>query len=390
MLVLAATALLGSAALLVAPTVGWSAPLSSQIESTRGELSQKRQRAGVLTETLSTYGNRIQALQGEIRGLEARQSGLELRLNAKLAELARVRVKLERTRARLRRLTKRLAVSEAALADRLVELYKADEPDALTVLLESDGFVDLLERSDFLERVSEQDQRIVKRVRRLRAAAKRQTVELAALERREQAAAAEIRTRRDQVAAAKGKLVRTRDGLAQARATRRSLLGRVRAGSARLEGDLSGLLAQQKRVRTRLQSASAEPSLPAGPVRKGSGGLIWGVSGPVVSPFGTRWGRLHAGVDIAVPAGTPIRAAAAGRVVTMGPQGGYGNYTCIQHQGALQTCYAHQSSFATSPGAQVSQGQVIGSVGCTGTCSGDHLHFEVRTNGSPVDPMAYL
>jgi murein DD-endopeptidase MepM/ murein hydrolase activator NlpD len=125
-------------------------------------------------------------------------------------------------------------------------------------------------------------------------------------------------------------------------------------------------------------------------VRRGSGGFIWPVNGPVTSGFGMRWGRLHAGVDISAPAGTPIRAAAGGRVAMAGWMGGYGQYTCIQHGGGLATCYAHQSSIGVGGGASVSQGQVIGSVGCTGHCYGDHLHFEVRVNGSPVDPMGYL
>jgi murein DD-endopeptidase MepM/ murein hydrolase activator NlpD len=103
-----------------------------------------------------------------------------------------------------------------------------------------------------------------------------------------------------------------------------------------------------------------------------------------------RWGRLHAGIDIAVPSGTAIHAAAAGRVVLMGWVGGYGNYTCIQHTSSMSTCYAHQASFATSNGASVSQGQVIGYTDCTGHCLGPHLHFEVRIGGAPVDPMGYL
>jgi murein DD-endopeptidase MepM/ murein hydrolase activator NlpD len=70
--------------------------------------------------------------------------------------------------------------------------------------------------------------------------------------------------------------------------------------------------------------------------------------------------------------------------------GGYGNFTCIQHSASMSTCYAHQSSFATSMGANVSQGQVIGYTGCTGRCFGPHLHFEVRINGSVVNPMNYL
>ena len=156
-----------------------------------------------------------------------------------------------------------------------------------------------------------------------------------------------------------------------------------------LEGDLAALEAEQARVASALQGAGGGNTF-AGPIKQGSGQLIWPVNGPVVSPFGMRWGRLHAGLDIAVPAGTPIRAADSGRVVLMGWVGGYGNYTCIQHTASLSTCYGHQSSFATSNGAAVSQGQVIGSVGCTGHCFGDHLHFETRMNGSPVDPMGYL
>ena len=102
---------------------------------------------------------------------------------------------------------------------------------------------------------------------------------------------------------------------------------------------------------------------------------------------------MHEGIDIAVPAGTPIRAVASGTVILMQSEassGGYGNYTCVGHSSSLSSCYAHQSSFATSQGASVKQGQVIGYVGCTGSCFGDHLHFEVRINGSAVDPMGYL
>jgi murein DD-endopeptidase MepM/ murein hydrolase activator NlpD len=119
-------------------------------------------------------------------------------------------------------------------------------------------------------------------------------------------------------------------------------------------------------------------------------GLRWPVVGRVSSAFGPRWGRLHAGIDIAAPRGTPVAAAERGRVALLGAFGGYGNFVCILHAGELATCYAHLSRYATSADADVRQGQVIGYVGCTGHCYGYHLHFETRVDGSPVDPLRYL
>jgi murein DD-endopeptidase MepM/ murein hydrolase activator NlpD len=114
------------------------------------------------------------------------------------------------------------------------------------------------------------------------------------------------------------------------------------------------------------------------------------VNGTVTSEFGPRGGRNHDGVDIAAPTGTAVRAAACGSVTLAGTQSGYGNIVCVTHTNAFSTCYAHLSSFATSQGAQVQQGQVIGYVGCTGSCTGPHLHFETRVNGQAQNPRGYL
>ncbi|UJA22032.1 M23 family metallopeptidase [Thermoleophilia bacterium SCSIO 60948] len=135
--------------------------------------------------------------------------------------------------------------------------------------------------------------------------------------------------------------------------------------------------------------APAEPA-PSGPSQESSSAYIWPIDGTLTSPFGQRWGRLHAGIDIAAPNGTPIQAAASGEVIQAGVSGGYGNYTCIDHGGGVSTCYAHQNSIGVATGQSVSQGDVIGTVGNTGASFGDHLHFEVRMDGTPADPMQYL
>jgi murein DD-endopeptidase MepM/ murein hydrolase activator NlpD len=370
-------------AFLVLPLPGRSAPLSSRIEQKRDEIERHKAKEGVLSSTIQRFDTRIDAIQGEIAETERRLSRVQSSLDRQKEKLLDVRNKLEEARDRLERLRSELVTARKVLAARLVEIYKSDAPDALTVILSSDGFGDLLERAEFLDRISDQDREITDRVRGLKDQARDQAVQLADLEEEEQLAAERILRERDQVAAVEDQLTGARDQLASARADKQGALNQVHASRVQLEGDLAALEREQARVQAALQGV-------AGPIKQGSGQLIWPVNGPVVSGFGMRWGRLHAGLDIAVPSGTAIRAADSGTVVLMGWVGGYGNYTCVQHNSSLSTCYAHQSSFATSNGASVSQGQVIGYVGCTGHCFGDHLHFETRINGSPVDPMGYL
>jgi murein DD-endopeptidase MepM/ murein hydrolase activator NlpD len=292
----------------------------------------------------------------------------------------------EPARDRLARLRDELATARRLLAARLVEIYKSDTPDALTVVLEAKGFGDLLERAEFMERISDQDREITDRVRGLRDTAQEQAVQLTKLEQREQLAAERILRERDQIASAQNQLVSSRDQLASARSDKRGVLTQVRTDKESAMEDLASLQAEQARVAGALQGAA-----PPGPIRQGSGQLIWPVNGPVTGVFGeVRPGHLHAGVDIAVPEGTPIRAADSGNVVIAAYTGGYGNYTCIQHTASMSTCYGHQSRFAVSTGQSVSQGQVIGYSGNTGNSTGPHVHFEVRINGTPVDPMGYL
>jgi murein DD-endopeptidase MepM/ murein hydrolase activator NlpD len=201
---------------------------------------------------------------------------------------------------------------------------------------------------------------------------------------------------RDEIAAREAELERTRVELEAreaeldaARDRKAAALDTVHSNVERLEGDIGDL---QGQIQAQIQAASstATAPLPAGPIQGADGGWIWPVSGPVSSPFGWRWGRMHEGIDIGVPSGTPIRAAKAGTTILAAYTGGYGNYTCLDHGGGLSSCYAHQSSYATSVGDQVGQGEVIGYIGCTGSCFGDHLHFEIRVNGAAVDPLGYL
>jgi murein DD-endopeptidase MepM/ murein hydrolase activator NlpD len=374
---------------LFVPVLSDGAPISSRIDDKQRQIERKKDREHVLTTTISAYTKRINALQGDITTLQSRQVRIEADLTSKRAELARLQDRLREERIRLVKLRARLAESRAALSERLVALYKADKPDVVTVILESDGFADLLERTEFMQRVSEQDMRIIDRVRAAKAEAVATEKRLAGLEDRQREVTAVVARRRQEVVDVKERLVSRREDYKGAKDEKSQALVSTQDQRHDLEGDLRALEKEQAAVLAKLQAAQGG-SRPAGPIRQGSGSMIWPVNGTFTSPFGMRWGRLHAGIDIAAPEGTPIRAADSGSVVLAGWTGGYGNYTCISHGGSLSTCYGHQSRLGTSVGASVSRGQVIGYVGNTGHSFGAHLHFEVRVNGQPVDPMGYL
>ena len=346
--------------------------LQSQLQHKQAKLGQARSQDGVLTSTIQHYSQQIDSLVTQVAALRNREAVAQERLIAAEAQL-------EQARKRLAQLRARLAAAIKVFEERLVAIYESSEPDMLTVILNSHGFDDLLTRVDYVNRLHEQDNQVVGQVRGLRDQAHQTVIT--------------VRATRDQIAAQKAELARTRSSLearerhlADARRKSADTRSRVRQLAADLSDHVEKL---QSRIAQQLREA-AGPTLPGGPIRAGSGILIWPINGTITSPFGPRWGSFHPGIDIGAPTGTPIRAAAAGTVVMASPNGGYGNYTCISHGGGLSTCYAHQSSFATSSGASVGQGQVIGYVGSTGFSTGPHLHFEVRVNGVPQDPLNYL
>ena len=393
-------------ALVVLPLVLWALlPVGSLADQSPAQIQRRIDRKQsligghkaherILTTDIAAFTQRIRGLHADITRLGNRQQALQTSLDAKRAQLAVVQAKLRDERARLARLRARLLQTRAVLARRLVDIYKAGSPDLVSVVLNAHGFEDLLERGEFIHRISRQDAHIVGVVKAAKADATATAARLAADQRRAAKVAAQIQAQRDQVSAVRVGLVDRRAALQSVRSRKLALLRSSRNRRQELQDDVDHLIAAQRRLQAKLAGLNGA-GMPAGPVKQGSGGLIWPVNGPITSPFCERrsWESCHPGIDIGVPTGTPIRAAAGGKVVLMQPEsasGGYGNLTCIQHTASLSTCYAHQSRFATSVGATVAQGQIIGYVGCTGHCFGPHLHFEVRINGAVTNPLNYL
>jgi murein DD-endopeptidase MepM/ murein hydrolase activator NlpD len=360
--------------------------VQSKIDAKQNQLDKVVQHKGVLTTTISHYSDRIGNLEGQVAALRNREAAVQEKLDSKQAQLDRAMAELKREKAHLLVVRAHLKRALIGLRQRLVSIYESGTPDVITVLLNSKGWSDLVTRTEYMNRLQNQDQLLIGRVRELRNESRAVVDRLRAVKDR-------ITAARNAIEAHKQELVRTRSSieaqqskLERARGKREDALAKIKAKEQELDGDVADL---QAKIAAQLAPGNA---LPAGPIQGGSSGIIWPVNGPVVSGFGWRFGHteFHEGVDIAVGTGTPIRAAASGTVAIAAPTGGYGNYTCIDHGGGLSTCYGHQESFAVSGGQRVSQGQVIGYAGCTGHCFGPHVHFEVRINGQAVDPMSYL
>jgi murein DD-endopeptidase MepM/ murein hydrolase activator NlpD len=367
---------------LVAPASGDN---SGKLQDVRARLSAARAKEARLTAQISDVTVQIRTLERRVGDVSQKVSALEQDLALHQTRLDRLNALFDFETKRLNFLRRQYAKVVRQLNLRMIDIYETQDPTMVEMILESRSFQDVLDRLHYLDAIARQDKRIASMV-----ASARDDVHVA----REQtkktryhvhAETQVIAVRTQQQREVRSQLVASKSTLAGKRGRQKSKLASTREQEQILIAEANALAAEDARIRGRLAAAQgATDSTPS------ASGLIWPVNGPVTSPFGYRWGRLHAGIDIGVPYGTPIHAAAAGTVVLAGWTGGYGNYTCIDHGGGLATCYAHQSAFAVSAGAHVSQGEVIGSVGSTGHSFGAHLHFEVRINGNPVDPLGYL
>jgi murein DD-endopeptidase MepM/ murein hydrolase activator NlpD len=372
------------------------ARVDSRLGGLRAQADEQQQQAGVVTAELSAVAERVRELQAGVDAQQARLAVLETSLANARTRLGTLERTIASQTVRLTRLRGQYDIALTRLERRVRELYMTDGPDALSFVLGTASFSDLIDNLDLLGRIGRQDEQIAARVKRARdgAADARRRTRVARKEalRVEAAAAAATSEQRNLVT----RMVASRDELVAAEQEKRRTLASIQADRGAVLAEIDDLEAQSASLAAQIraaqeQAAQQQASAPsAQPVASGSGRLSWPVSGPVTSGFGSRWGRMHEGIDIAVGSGTPVHAAAAGTVIYAGWMEGYGNLVVLDHGGGLSTAYAHNSSLVVSVGRTVAAGEVVAYSGSTGHSTGPHVHFEVRVNGSPVDPLGYL
>ena len=361
--------------------------LNNKISGLRNSIEHAKHREGVLTSDISSASSQINALAGDIGTLTAKLTALESDLAAHRARLSRLEDRYREQTEHLRRLKEQHAIAQQRLEARLVELYETDQASELEVLLQVQSLSDLLDQIDYFNAVGAQDKQIADTIKRLKNELRIARMNTATTKAEVSKTTAILAKKTEDQRAARDALVAKQSALAAARADKQSLLANVRQGRKSAEEDLAAMQAASAAIAAQIHSHGSSGS--SGDGTPSASGLIWPVSGPITSGFGWRWGRMHEGIDIGAACGTPIHAAASGTVIYSGWMSGYGNFVVIDHGNGLATAYGHQSAIYVS-GGSVSQGQVIGAVGSTGHSTGCHLHFEVRVNGTPVNPLNYL
>ncbi|MGB2953083.1 MAG: peptidoglycan DD-metalloendopeptidase family protein [Gaiellaceae bacterium] len=364
--------------------------VDSRLARLHEQIAGAQRQEQALTAEIASVTDRIQGLQARVVDVTVRLGTLERDLALHREKLARLTDLYRVETRRYLFLRRQYATSLQRLTARLVAIYEDGEPNTLDVVLSSDSLSGILDGVDYTREINAQDRRIARAVGEAKVEAHRARERTRHVRAGVVAETQTVAVRTEQVRALRDNLLAGEQQLASARSRKRVSLAHVKASDRQEVGEAQALESVSARLTAQIQAAQGSASTGPADSTPSASGLIWPVNGPVTSPFGMRWGRMHTGIDIGVPYGTPIRASAAGTVIYAGWMGGYGNLVVIDHGRGLATAYAHQSQIGVSNGQTVAQGQVIGYVGCTGHCFGPHLHFEVRINGQPVDPLAYL
>jgi|SRR5437667_920371 len=364
--------------------------VDARLSALQARIAAAQERAQQLSAEIDSVSSRIQALAGRVGDVSARLVTLESDLALHRRKLDRLTTLFGIETQRYVFLRREYSLALARLNARLVEVYEQGDVDSVDVILAATSLSDLIDGLDYVNEIGAADERIATSVGQAKGAAREARERTRKLRGVVAAETRAVQARTEQVRAVRDQLVSNRRELVAARSTKRVSLKSVRASEREEVSEAQALERVSASLGAQIQASQAASSYSPPSSSPSASGFIWPVNGPVTSPFGMRWGRMHTGIDIGVADGTPIHAAAAGRVIYAGWMDGYGNLVFIDHGSGLSTGYAHQSSVAVSNGETVAQGQVIGYVGCTGHCFGPHLHFEVRVNGAPVDPLGYL
>ncbi len=379
-------AALAALALGLLPAFAGAAP--TELEKTRDKIKTAKKQKATLKDQIASLDGRLTAIDDELARIGDEIGAVRQKLTVTQEKLDLLQQQLTLKRQELRRAQQKLVTERDNFEQRVVIAYKTDDLSYVDVVLASSSFEDLLSRVSVVRRLISGNDALVGGLESTRDQVAREKRAVAEKEHGVRKAVNDLEAQSEQLAALQAAQAAQKAASLALRKQKNGQLAKVTSNLALLEQQENQLLAESQSLTGVIAGAQGAGG--------GTGQLIWPCGGTVVSPFGYRihpilhYRRMHTGIDIAVGYGTPLRAADGGTVIYATWMGGYGNVIIIDHGGGISTLYAHQSSLAVGSGTRVARGQLVGYVGSTGLSTGPHLHFEVRVNGNPVDPMGYL
>jgi len=319
-------------------------------------------------------------IMSQLNNIEKSMSQTQNEIDATNDRIAYLEHNIQTTQKNMDKQQKDLDEQTETLGDRLVEIYETGDTSYLEVLLSAEDLKDFITRYDMLGSIVEQDVDLIKTINK-------QKKELALKK-------SELEVKQRELVSVRESQESQKATLAAQKGEKQEVLGSVQKEKSQYAKALAALEQSSREIEAmirREQGGGGGPAL-------GSGTYTWPAPGysTITSSYGMRYHpilkvrKLHSGMDIGAPSGANIVAADAGKVIYSGWMTGYGNTVVIDHGAGKSTLYGHQSRILVSNGQTVSKGQIIGKVGSTGWSTGAHLHFEVRVNGSPVNPAGYL
>ncbi|MFZ0493072.1 MAG: peptidoglycan DD-metalloendopeptidase family protein [Acidimicrobiia bacterium] len=363
--------------------------LQSQISDLNGQIKAQKGERTSIQQDLATAQERLAAVSAELAGAESKVQEVEATISSTEDHLAQVQREVDALEGQIADTRVSIRETSDQLSDQAIEMYMGGVPELQSVVFTAGDMTAVAVGVNYAKEIVASSELLINDLATLEAVEARQKEAVEERKASVQSDLTALGQQRQQLEADRVEVeIRSQEAEAEA-GRQQQLLNKVNSQISNFEGELSALEKDQAQIKAQIaaaqQKGGTKPSV-----------LLWPVNGRITSPFGWRvhpiFGtkKLHTGIDIGVSYGTPIKAAAAGTVILAQTYGGYGNATAIDHGGGMSTLYGHQSKIIVKVGQKVAMGQVIGYVGCTGYCTGPHLHFEVRENGNPVDPTKYL
>ncbi len=366
--------------LLVAAVGVWPADAGSLAEK-REELHRLLLQLTQRREQLRQAKQQEHRVLGELEGIDRNREAAAQRLTQLAGDLRQSQARVQTTVAQLAVVQRELAVRRDRLRTRLRDIYKYGQGGYADVLLGTGDFAEFVTRWRFVSTIVRADSELiadytadVTRYQYLYETYQEDKAHLRAVMTQTEASKREIEIQEQ---------------------AKRALLRQIQGERGAFERAVRELEANSRDLEVLIKRMQSGQGLTRVALARELAGFLWPTQGPVTSGFGIRrhpiFGiqHMHTGVDIGAVWGAPVLAAGDGQVIYTGWFGGYGKIVVVDHGEGLSTLYAHLLEILVSPGASVRRGQVLGRVGTTGYSTGPHLHFEVRVDGRPIDPVAH-